>query len=89
LKADRRPRRSAFNRGAVAYADRCETFATREAASEDRSWREAPVTHPQRWTMFDTAVALGIALPTCRTCGEAADWLEANGAILKYRQGGK
>lgn len=86
---DRRGRRSAFNRGAVAYADRCETFATREAASEDRSWREAPVTRRQRWTMFDTAVALGIALPTCRTCGEAADWLEANGAILKYRQGGK
>ena len=86
---DRRGRRSAFNRGAVAYADRCETFATREAASEDRSWREAPVTRRQRWTMFDTAVALGIALPACRTCGEAADWLEANGAILKYRQGGK
>ena len=86
---DRRGRRSAFNRGAVAYADRCETFATREAVSEDCSWRAAPVTRRQRWTMVDTAIVLGIALPTCRTCGEAADWLEANGAILKYRQGGK
>lgn len=85
----RRGGRSAFKRGAAAYADRCETFATREAASKDRSWREAPITRRQRWTMLDTAVALGIASPTCRTRGEAADWLEANGAILKYRQGGK
>jgi hypothetical protein len=84
---DRHGRRSAFNRGAVAYGHRCERFAEREAASDDRSWRDAPVTRRQRWTMLDTAILLGVELPACRTRGEAADWLEARGAILKYRQG--
>lgn len=84
---DRIGRVSAFNRGAAAYAERCRRFADREAASVDRSWRDAPVTRRQRWTILDTTDGLGIELPDCQTCGEAADWLSAHGAILKYRKG--
>lgn len=83
---DRLGRTSSFNRGAAAYRDRCRRFAEREAASDDRSWRDAPPTRRQRWTILDTAIALGLQPPAPTTCGEAADWLEAHGAILKYRK---
>jgi hypothetical protein len=85
---DRMGRASAFNRGAAAYRARCRRFAEREAVSEDRRWREAPPTRRQRWTILDTAIVLGIEVPAPMTRGEAADWLEATGAILKYRKGG-
>lgn len=86
---DRRGHMSAFNRGAAAYAVRCDRFAARELESDDRSWRDAPVTRPQRWTILDTARELGLEVPACSTCGEAADWLRDHGAILKYRKAGR
>lgn len=84
---DRLGRRSAFNRGSAAFFARCQRFAEREVASDDRRWRDAPPTRRQRWTVLDTAIDLEIDPPALATCGEAADWLETHGAIRKYRKG--
>ena len=76
-------------------------WAKRKAAYDDESaswlaaakgkgddWRGQPMSSAQRFLIADTARLLEIEIPEAMNRGEAADWLDRNGAHLLYNQKG-
>lgn len=64
--------------------DRAEWLARDEELRLGGQWREAPMTAGQRWLIRVTCRALKIAMPGHLLRGQAAAWLDANGANLNY-----
>ncbi|MGL5839324.1 MAG: hypothetical protein ACRCY3_12565 [Sphingorhabdus sp.] len=62
-------------------ADR-EAWFAHEAATGDRRWRQKLMTKGQRYLIADTCRRLRCEPPEFANRGQAADWLEANGAHL-------
>lgn len=50
------------------------------------AWRDEAMTRGQRWLIRVTSRIRGIDLPGHLSRGHAADWLEAHGANLNYRE---
>lgn len=67
-------------------ADCASWEATPEVVKQGR-WRGLRMTRGQRFEVIRTCQRLGIEPPGPLTRGEAADWLNRNGANLNYRQG--
>jgi len=66
--------------------DRAEWLARNEEFRLEGAWREAPMTSGQRWLVRVTCRVRHLDLPGDLLRGEAADWLDANGANLNYRE---
>jgi hypothetical protein len=66
--------------------DRAEWLARDEEFRLEGAWREAPMTSGQRWLVRVTCRVRHLDLPGDLLRGEAADWLDANGANLNYRE---
>lgn len=64
--------------------DRSEWLARDEELRLGGEWREAPMTAGQRWLIRVTCRVLKIAMPGHLLRGQAAAWLDANGANLNY-----
>ncbi len=71
----------------AAYDDECASW---KAAADEKSddWRAQPMSSAQRFLIADTARLLEIEIPEAMNRGEAADWLDRNGAHLLYNQKG-
>ena len=66
--------------------DRNEWLARDEEFQLDGAWRTEGMTRGQRWLIRVTCRLRGIDLPGQLSRGDAADWLEAHGANLNYRE---
>jgi len=66
------------------YWERKHSFASRQAATSNRQWRGKPPTSRQGHLAVTTAQKLGIQVPAERNRGDAADWLEAHNANLRF-----
>ncbi|MBB5696980.1 hypothetical protein [Sphingomonas yantingensis] len=76
-----------WRRRLVAYdADRAEWLARNEEYRLEGAWREEGMTRNQRWLIRVTCRLRGIDVPGHLSRGDAADWLEAHGANLNYRE---
>lgn len=64
--------------------DRAEWLARDEELRLDGEWRDKPMTVGQRWLIRVTCRALKIAMPGHLLRGQAAAWLDGNGANLNY-----
>lgn len=64
--------------------DRSEWLARDEDFRLEGEWRQAPMTADQRWLIRVTCRVLRIAIPGHLLRGQAADWLEHQGANLNY-----
>jgi hypothetical protein len=69
---------------ALYLEDRAEWLARDEEFQLHGDWRHAEMTADQRWLIRATCRVLRIAMPGHLLRGEAADWLEAQGANLNY-----
>lgn len=67
------------------YWARKRSFAEHEAVTPGRQWRDKPPLSRQGHLAVTTAQKLGIQVPAVRTRGDAADWLEAHNANLRFR----
>lgn len=75
-----------WQRRLALYRQDCaEWFARDDELRHLGEWRNAEMTADQRWLMRVTCRVLNRGLPGHLSRGEAADWLEANGANLNYR----
>ncbi|MDH7972986.1 hypothetical protein QH494_12435 [Sphingomonas sp. AR_OL41] len=78
----------ALHRDAEArYRDDCRSFAAHQAATSDRHWRWKPPLSRQGHLAVTTARAKDIAMPTERTRGHAASWLDDHDANIRFTQG--
>ena len=68
----------------AAYDADCASWSRAEAKTGD-DWRSKPMTAGQRYHLADTAQILDIEFPEGMTRGDAADWLEANGANVQLK----
>lgn len=76
-----------WRRRLVAYdADRAEWLARDEEYRVEGAWREERMTRDQRWLIRVTCRLRRIDVPGHLSRGDAADWLEAHGANLNYRE---
>jgi hypothetical protein len=66
--------------------DRAEWLARDEEYRLEGAWRHESMTRGQRWLMRVTCRIRRIDLPGHLSRGDAADWLDANGANLSYRE---
>jgi hypothetical protein len=66
-------------------ADRSDWLERDEQMRLDGAWRELSMTTDQRWLIRATCRSRRIDLPGHLSRGDAAEWLEANGANLSYR----
>lgn len=71
---------------AIYAEDRAEWLVRDEEFRLEGAWRDAPMTAGQRWLVRVTCRVRHIDLPGHLLRGEAADWLEAHGANLNYRE---
>ncbi|MGI4733030.1 MAG: hypothetical protein ACRYFW_14980 [Janthinobacterium lividum] len=62
------------------------SFAAHQRSTARRDWRGKPSLSAQGHLARRTADARDLALPTERTRGAAADWLDANGANVRFRE---
>jgi hypothetical protein len=69
---------------ALYLEDRAEWLARDKEFRLHGEWREAEMTADQRWLIRATCRVLRIAMPGHLRRGQAADWLEENGANLNY-----
>lgn len=77
----------ALHRDAEArYRDDCHSFAAHQAATPDRHWRRKPPLSRQGHLAVTTARAKDIAMPTERTRGNAASWLDSHDANIRFTQ---
>lgn len=75
----------AWERRLSAYLDdRAEWLARDQEFRLDGAWRNAPMTADQRWLIRITCRVLRFGMPGHLLRGQAADWLEKNGANLNY-----
>lgn len=72
-------------RTAAYEADRSEWLERDEEYRLHGAWRDLNMTTDQRWLIRATCRIRRIDLPGHLSRGAAADWLEANGANLSYR----
>lgn len=76
-----------WQRRLAAYVeDRAEWLARDEEYRLEGAWRHESMTRGQRWLMRVTCRIRRIDLPGHLSRGGAADWLDANGANLSYRE---
>lgn len=66
------------------YRDDCRSFAAHQAATPDRRWRSKPPLSRQGHLAVTTARAKDIAMPTERTRGRAASWLDGHDANIRF-----
>ncbi len=75
----------ALHRDAEArYRDDCRSFAAHQAGTPNRNWRGKPPLSRQGHLAVTTARAKDIAMPTERTRGHAASWLDSHGANIRF-----
>ncbi len=75
----------AWMRRFAAYSqDRAEWLSRDVEFRLEGAWRAAPMTSDQRWLVRVTCRLLDIAMPGHFLRGQAADWLESQGANLNY-----
>lgn len=67
-------------------ADRAEWLARDEEFRLEGAWREESMTRDQRWLIRVTCRLRRIDVPGHLSRGDAADWLEAHGANMNYRE---
>lgn len=72
----------------VAYDANCASWIRARAETDD-IWRSKPMSARQRYLLADTAQILEIQFPEGMNRGDAADWLEANGANVQLKIGGE
>jgi hypothetical protein len=75
-----------LRRVATYDADRAEWLARDEEYRLEGAWRDAGMTRDQRWLMRVTCRLRRIDVPGHLSRGDAADWLEAHGANMNYRE---
>ena len=82
--------RFAIARWSKRKAEYDEDCALWKAAANEKGdgWRDKPMSSAQRFLIADTARLLEIEIPEAMRRGEAADWLERNGANLIYKPKG-
>ncbi|GMN14139.1 hypothetical protein [Altererythrobacter sp. MTPC7] len=68
------------------YDADCTSWKKRELEVGD-GWRTKPMTAGQRFLLADTALILEIEIPAGMNRGNAADWLDANGANVLRKLG--
>lgn len=66
------------------YRDDCRSFAAHQAVTPDRRWRWKPPLSRQGHLAITTARARDIAIPTERTRGHAANWLDGHDAKISF-----
>lgn len=66
--------------------DRAEWLARDEEYRLEGAWREKAMTRGQRWLIRVTCRLRRIDVPGHLSRGDAADWLEAHGANMNYRE---
>ena len=66
------------------YRDLQRSFAAHEAETSNTSWRSKPPRSRQGHLAVTTASAKCVAVPSARTRGEAAEWLDQHGANLRF-----
>ena len=71
------------------YFARRASFEAYAAASSDIGWREKPPRSRQGHLAVTTARVKGVPVPAERRRGAAADWLEANGANVRFFEEGR
>lgn len=69
------------------YRDDCERFAINQRANPSRQWRWKPALSRQGHLAVTTARAKDIALPSARTRGHAANWLDDHDANIRFTDG--
>ncbi len=69
------------------YRADCASFAAHQRAKGDRRWRWKPPVSRQGHLAVTTARVREVAMPSERTRGHAANWLEDQGANLRFREG--
>jgi len=78
-----------WTRRLAAYdQDRAEWLARDEEYRLEGAWRAEGMTRDQRWLMRVTCRLRRIDVPGHLSRGNAADWLEAHGANMNYREFG-
>lgn len=76
-----------WTRRLAAYdADRAEWLARDDEYRLEGAWRQEAMTRDQRWLMRVTCRLRRIDIPGHLSRGDAADWLEAHGANMNYRE---
>ena len=76
-----------WTRRLAAYdEDRAEWLARDEEFRLEGAWREEGMTRDQRWLIRVTCRLRGIDVPGHLSRGHAADWLQAHGANMNYRE---
>lgn len=79
-----------LNEARKAYAEECARFAQWERDNPGKvGWRSKPATRKQRNLMLRTAAHLGIDAPARISCGDAHDWLQAQGGNLRLGSNGE
>lgn len=68
------------------YAADCAGFHAHQRATGDRRWRWKPPFSRQGHLAVTTAQVRGVPVPTERTRGHAATWLDDNGANPRFRE---
>jgi hypothetical protein len=71
---------------AVYDGDRAEWLARDAEFRLEGAWREEGMTRDQRWLIRVTCRLRCIDVPGHVSRGHAADWLEAHGANMNYRE---
>lgn len=66
------------------YRDDCRSFAAHQAATPDRRWRWKPPLSRQGHLAVTTARSKDVAMPTARTRGHAANWLDSHDANIRF-----
>lgn len=61
-------------------------FAAHQRATDRRDWRGKPPLRAQGFLALRTAAARDLGMPASRTRGDAADWLDGNGANVRFRE---
>ncbi|MGY4396699.1 hypothetical protein ACVWZA_001884 [Sphingomonas sp. UYAg733] len=76
-----------WTRRLAAYdEDRAEWLARDAEFRLEGAWREEGMTRDQRWMIRVTCRLRGIDVPGHLSRGDAANWLEAHGANMNYRE---
>lgn len=74
-----------FEKARGKYLKECAEFARwTEEHPDEKHWRDWQPTRAQWMLIQRTAERLGVNMPIRLTCGAAHDWLEANGANLRF-----
>jgi hypothetical protein len=82
----RRGQVALFRRRRDRYLADCARWAATPPSVKLGPWRSKRMTKGQRYEVIRTCQRLEIEAPCPMTRGQAADWLNANGANLNYRE---